>query len=29
MQIIKYPSEENVTEAVKVDEPFLVVISFD
>lgn len=29
MQIIKYPSEENVTEAVKVDEPFLAVISFD
>lgn len=29
MQIIKYPSEESVKNAVRADEPFLAVISFD
>ncbi|MDE6102679.1 MAG: hypothetical protein K2F73_06865 [Ruminococcus sp.] len=29
MQIIKYPSEESVKNAVKADEPFLAAISFD
>ncbi|MDE6780124.1 MAG: hypothetical protein K2J40_01510 [Ruminococcus sp.] len=29
MEIIKYPSEENVKNAVRADEPFLAVISFD
>lgn len=29
MQIIKYPSEESIKNAVMTDEPFLAVISFD
>ena len=29
MQIIKYPSEESVKNAVRADEPFLAVISFN
>lgn len=29
MEIIKYPSEESVTNAIDADEPFLAIISFD
>ncbi|MDE6834580.1 MAG: hypothetical protein K2J39_10120 [Ruminococcus sp.] len=29
MEIVKYPSDESVINAIKADEPFLAIISFD